>query len=102
MALLFLGLFLWGMAVLLDFVFSVPQTTRKGLHDIWQSISIDFETQNGIEFGLSLAKLTGLIWIGTFIVINYVLKVELSTFVVALIFLAPVWIGAFIWERKNT
>jgi len=101
MGLLFLGFFLWFMSTLFDFVFSIPQTNNKGISDLWRSLSIKFNTLDNIEFGISVCKLTGLLWMAVNLTLKYILQIQLGDLATAIVFLAPVWIGAFIWEYRN-
>lgn len=101
MGLLYLGFFLWFMSTLFDFMFSDPQMRNKGFLGLWDSLIINFNTPNNIEFGISVTKLTGILWIVVNLVAKFILHVELGDLATTFVILAPVWIGAFVWEYKN-
>ncbi len=89
------------MSALISYLF-LQRYEENRKNAIIHFIAIRFDNQNGVEFSLSLGKVTGLFWLFVGIATNYILKIEIGNFITAILFLAPVWIGAFMWERKNT
>ena len=100
MSWLYLGFFLWLLSVGFDFEFSTPEAQHKGFSDLWRSFGIRFNRLDGVDFGASLGKMTGLFWMAISLLTDIVLNVELGGFAAALVFFIPAWISAAAWKRE--
>lgn len=101
MSMLYLGLFLWLISVLLEFEFCVPASNQRGAADLWHSIGIRFARRDGIDFGASVGKMTGMFWMFTHLLTENILNIELGGIATMLIFFVPAWLGAAAWKNNS-
>ena len=64
------------------------------------TFGIRFNRLDGVDFGASLGKMTGLFWMAISLLTDIVLNMELGGFASALVFFIPAWISAAAWKRE--
>ena len=99
-----LGLFLWFLTVLMNYVFLT--NPKDGFFErMKQSLRIRLRKSEGSEFGTSILKITGIIWIifgfSMKIFGGHLLQGFSGDIIIAIVILTPVMIGAIIAKRKN-
>src|SRR4030065_2584326 len=96
-----LGIFLWSGFAMITFVFLTTKSENSPKR-LMKSVKFTLTGSVGPEFGISLMKVTGILWIFTGLIISIIgesyLQGTIGDIVLGIIFLAPVWIGAIIAE----
>lgn len=100
MSWLYLGIGMLLLSAMFDFELSAPESTRKSFADLWRSFGIRFNRLDGVDFGASLGKLTGLFWIAVNLLVESFPEVRLSGIGSALVFFIPAWLSAIAWRRS--
>ena len=99
-----LGVFSWFMFSVISFAFLTPRTNTF-LERLRKSAKFNLSQKPGPEFGISLLQVTGIFWVTIGLLIKSFgepfLKGVVGDISIGIIILAPVWIGAFIAQRRR-
>lgn len=99
-----IGVFTWFIFIMITYVFLTPPSTRTIIR-VSQSFKIRLSKSTGLEFGVSVLKLTGILWIAVGIFLKFMgealLQEIVGDVIIGVVILTPVWVGAFFAEWKK-